>query len=110
GPTLEQPIDGGQSFGNALRVVEAIDADADERESQVELLPELRHVLLDGRVGGHRVPAVEVDADGRRDDARLAAIQVDLAVSHAGLELVATARQEVATVAVELERDEIVRQ
>ena len=94
--------------GNALRVVEAIDADADDLPVQPEIGRELAHPQRQLLVVQDLDDAIEVRTDRDRQHAHGAVAEVHDVARHRGAQLVDGRLQEVALVARELEREQVV--
>ena len=107
----QQAIDGLEALRNPLRVVEAIDADADDRDPRIvepQRATEPRRLLRERRIRSDGGNAIEIHADGGRDDVRAAPLHPDLPAVDVRRHLVPDAHQEVPPVAFELERQQVV--
>ena len=106
-PPGEQRVEGAEALGYPLGVVEAVDAHPDERGVDAQLAAQPVLLGLEGRRPGHRLDAVVVHADGHRADGHGAAPDLEPAAGPPRAELGPRRGQEVAPVALELEREEV---
>ncbi len=107
----EQAFDRIEPLEDALRVVQAVDANADDLDGRiVETLfaKESRDLVDQPGIARDPMDTIEIDADRRRNDPRRAPSERHISLVDTGVELVANADQKVAAIALELKREQIV--
>src|SRR6516165_9161490 len=70
GGFFKETVKGVEAFGNALGVVDPVDADANRLFAQTDELAPALHLGFNGGVCGHGLVSVEIDADGEGADNR----------------------------------------
>ena len=105
----EQGVERVETLWNPFRVVESVDPDADQRRLDPQLPPQPSHLRLKAGVSGNGLDAIEVNADRRGADGGGVVRRMDPTVVNGGPQLGAGRGQEIASVPLELEREEIRR-
>ena len=109
---LEETVQRANSLGNAFRVIDPVDADADQFVAQAEELPPVIHLLVHGGAACGRLVLIKVNADGERPHHRRLPAPTDLEALeiHLGLNGAVHGVEKILAVVAQVEAEKIVSQ